>query len=87
VTEYSIFGMLLFRAFRGGSLEPRAWRWAWSSLLVLVLFAAMDEIHQTLEPERSGSVVDVFIDAAGGIVALSICLWWFYRQQARGRGR
>jgi VanZ family protein len=75
--------MLLFRAFRGGSLEPRMWRWAFSSLLVLVLIAAFDEVHQSLVPERTGSVIDVVIDAVGGVLALSVSVFWFHRQHGR----
>jgi VanZ family protein len=83
VTEYFIFGILLFRAFRSGSLEPNVWRWAFSSFLVLVFFAAMDEFHQSLVPERTGSVVDVMIDALGGVLALCVSLFWFHRRHGR----
>ena len=73
VTEYFISGLLLFRAFRSGSEEHHAWRWALYSFLVIVLIAATDEYHQSFVPERTSSIVDVGIDAMGGVVALAAC--------------
>lgn len=83
VTEYFIFGMLLFRAFRFGSLEPRMWQWAFSSLMVLVICAVMDEVHQSFVPERTASAADVVIDTTGGILALCISVLRFHRHRKR----
>jgi VanZ family protein len=72
VTEYFILGLLLFRAFRGGSAALWNWRWFWGALIVVVLWAAIDEFHQSFVPTRTASLVDVGIDAAGGILALFV---------------
>jgi VanZ family protein len=72
LTEYFISGLLLFRAFRSGSEEHHAWRWALYSFLVLVLIAATDEYHQSFVSERTSSIVDVGIDSIGGVLALVI---------------
>jgi VanZ family protein len=85
VTEYFIFGILLFRAFRSGSVEPRALRWAFSSLLVLALLAASDEFHQSFSAERTASIVDVGIDSFGGFLSLCASLFWFHRQRQKKR--
>ena len=45
--------------------------------LATVLFAALDEFHQTFVPERSGNLTDVCIDSIGAIAA-SLCLAVFY---------
>jgi VanZ family protein len=71
LTEYFISGLLLFRAFRAGSTKRHAWRWALSSLVILVALAASDEYHQTYVTTRTPSVVDVGIDTMGGVLALS----------------
>lgn len=42
-----------------------------------VLFAALDEFHQTFVPGRSGNLTDVCIDSIG-IIAASLCLALFY---------
>ena len=68
-TEYFVLGLLLFRALRGGSGAPWNWRWSFFSLVVVVLWAAVDELHQSFIPARTGSILDVGIDIAGGILA------------------
>lgn len=77
--EYFISGWLLFRAFRSGSDEHHAWRWALYSFLVLVLIAATDEYHQSFVADRTSSIVDVGIDSIGGVFALLVCTLkrWF----------
>jgi len=42
-----------------------------------VIFAALDEFHQTFVPGRSGNVIDVCIDSAGTLAA-SLCLYVIY---------
>ena len=76
VTEYFILGILLFRAFRGGSNELRSMRWAFSSLLVVVLYAASDEFHQSFVPARTASLFDVGFDTLGGILAQGVNVLW-----------
>ena len=70
VAEYLVLGFLLFRAFRSGSKELRISRSAFSSFLVLVLYAASDELHQSFVSTRTASLYDVGIDVLGGIIAL-----------------
>jgi len=74
--EYFILGILLFRAFRNGSTETRVWRWAFSSLLVAVLYAASDEFHQSFVSTRTASLFDVGIDTVGGILAQGVSVLW-----------
>jgi VanZ family protein len=69
VTEYFILGLLLFRAFRGGSAAPWNWRWSFFAVVVVVLWAVSDEFHQSFVATRTASAVDVGIDTVGGILA------------------
>ncbi len=69
VIEYFILGLLLFRAFRGGSNVSFNWRWSFSAVIVVVLWAASDEVHQFFVPARAASAVDVGIDTASGMLA------------------
>lgn len=73
VTEYFILGILLFRAFRSGSRELRTRRWAFSSFVVAVLYAASDEFHQSFISTRTASLFDVGMDTLGGILAQGVC--------------
>lgn len=69
-TEYAILALLLFRAFRSGGAERWRWKWAVGSLLVVVLYALLDEYHQTFTRHRVGSVYDSLTDTSGAVTAL-----------------
>lgn len=69
VTEYFVLGLLVFRAFRGGFASSWNRRWPFFTILVVVLFAVLDELHQSFVPAREASIVDVGIDTAGGFLA------------------
>jgi VanZ family protein len=79
VSEYFILGILLFRAFRRGSMEAKTLRWVLSALVVVVLYAASDEFHQSFVASRTASVVDVGIDMTGGTVAQLVSVYWLRR--------
>jgi VanZ family protein len=79
VTEYLIFGILLFRAFRAGAEERRTWQWVFSSLAVIVLFALSDEFHQSFLPMRTASLRDVCFDISGGFLAQCVSVLWYRR--------
>ena len=68
VTEYGILGALMFRALRG---EKRSWspRWAIGAIVFATFIAAIDEIHQSFVPSRTGTWHDVVLDAAGAAIA------------------
>ncbi len=68
VVEYLILGFLLFRAFRGHSSVWWRWRWFFLASIVVLLWAAGDELHQSFVSSRTGSIVDVGIDTFGGIL-------------------
>ena len=79
VTEYFISGLLLFRAFRNGSNKRREWIWAFSSLLIIIIIAASDEIHQSFISTRTASLVDVGVDIMGGFLAQCISVVKYQR--------
>ena len=77
ITEYFIFGMLLFHAFRNGSIEKWQIRWTVYAIIGVVLYAMSDELHQTFVLSRAGSLIDVGIDSIGGILSqMTIILRW-----------
>lgn len=69
-TEYAILAALLFRAFRADS--PVRWRLRWSvySLGVALVWAAIDELHQSFTRTRGGSVYDSLLDSSGALFML-----------------
>jgi VanZ family protein len=63
VTEYAVLGALLLRATGR----------AWMAVVLGVLYAASDELHQTFVPGRHGRPLDVAIDTVG--LLLGVVLW------------
>ena len=66
-TEYAILGFLAARAFR-----PSTQRWFLISICLVVVYALIDEYHQSFVPSRTASVFDSLIDMSGGLVALIV---------------
>jgi VanZ family protein len=83
LSEYAILAVLAARAFYGSANERLRQKWWMASLLLIVFYAFSDELHQSFEPSRTGSVYDSFIDIAGGVAALFVTLWWHGRGQRR----
>ena len=54
------------------------------SIGLTLAYALSDEYHQTLVPERNGSLVDVAVDGVGACGAMLLA-WWWERRQARPR--
>ena len=69
-TEYAILGFFAARAFRTSPRPSVANRWFLISLAVVVVYALLDEYHQTFVPSRTGTIYDSLIDIAGGLTAL-----------------
>ena len=71
-TEYAILAYLAARAFRTSPRPALANRWFIAALALVVVYALLDEYHQSFVPSRTGSIYDSFIDIAGGLTALLI---------------
>jgi VanZ family protein len=69
ITEYAIFGALLYRALGAEVL----------ALAIGIAYAATDELHQHFVRGRHASPIDVGIDAVG--VALGMLVWLRVRQR------
>jgi VanZ family protein len=85
LTEYAVLALLFWRAVRRPvKNDPRPWDWreARFALLMVMLYAATDEFHQSFVPARTSMVSDVFIDSAGGAAGL-IVLWMLSRRRNR----
>ncbi|TAN63393.1 hypothetical protein EPN18_02570 [bacterium] len=69
IFEYFILGFLLFRAFRRNSTEIRGWRWAFYSMIIVLIYAGSDECHQAFVSNRTPAIFDVGVDLIGGLLA------------------
>jgi VanZ family protein len=75
VTEFGIFSITVFRGIRAGR---SGWKfnWAFATLVIAVLYAALDEWHQSFVLLRHATPRDVAIDAFGALLAQ--CFVWGY---------
>jgi VanZ family protein len=71
-TEYAVLAYLARRAFISSSHEFLRRYWFQSAVLLIVVYALLDEFHQSFVPTRTASIYDSAIDAAGGITVLVI---------------
>ena len=83
LTEYAVLGFLASRAVAGfydGKLRGRSYVWA---IVLVVLVAILDEMNQSLNPARTGSMIDVLIDLTGGFIAT--LFYFLYWRQSSGK--
>jgi VanZ family protein len=76
VAEYALLALLAFRAIRCGRAERFRASWAGWALAIAVVYALVDEFHQTFVSTRSGNVGDALFDALGAALALAALAWW-----------
>jgi len=69
-TEYAILGFLAARAFRTSPHPAIKQRWFWICIALVVIYALLDEYHQSFVPSRTASIHDSLIDMAGGLTVL-----------------
>jgi len=69
-TAYLLLGVLSSNAV--GRNRPHCLRNALFALLICVLYAVSDEVHQLFVPGRGGQITDVLIDSAGATVGIGL---------------
>ena len=69
-SEYAMLAFLARRAFISSSREFLQRYWFQVSLALIVIYALLDEFHQSFVPSRTPSIYDSAIDAAGGLAVL-----------------
>ncbi len=85
LTEYAILAALLWRARRKPKLHPHK-PWLRSDAIfaigIAALYAVTDELHQSFQPTRQGSVWDVLIDTLGAGLGI-LAIWMIGRWRKR----
>ena len=66
LTEYLILGLLVHNLIKQYN---KKW---YISLIICILYAISDELHQGFTPGRSPQILDVFIDTIGSITGISL---------------
>jgi VanZ family protein len=85
--EYAVLGFLAARAFASSKREIFKQRWFSLSLFLVVIYALLDEYHQSFVPSRGASIYDCLIDTSGGLAALLIFALRRARRQARAEAQ
>ena len=75
-SEYAVMGLLAARAFSTSAKEFLRQHWLLASFITLLVYALLDELHQSFVPERTASIFDSAIDVIGGISALFVFKLW-----------
>jgi VanZ family protein/glutaredoxin len=70
--EYAGLTVLIVRALNGGLGRSISRRVFLGAVMLAVLYAVTDEIHQLRVPRRTASVKDVFSDALGAVLGVGI---------------
>ncbi len=76
-TLYFILGLLIISFLKEFGLSKKS---IIISIIVVLLYACSDEIHQTFVAGRSGEVLDVLIDTVGGSLA-TILYYLIYKRR------
>jgi VanZ family protein len=71
-SEYAVLAFLARRAFHTSSHAFVQQHWFQLGLLLVVVYALIDEFHQSFVPSRTPSLYDSIIDVAGGLTVLLI---------------
>jgi len=71
-SEYALLGVLLYRAYRMDNNARWRFKWALFAFGSAVVWALVDEFHQTFTRTRSGSIWDALLDSTGALFALVI---------------
>ncbi len=72
LVEYGIFAWLWYRALRV-TLNARPHGWIWPMVFVIfVLFAALDEVYQSINPARDSDLYDFIADILGAFSIMMI---------------
>lgn len=66
LTEYFILGILTYNVFKNNYKSINL------SIIVCLLYATSDEIHQIFIPGRTGQITDVLIDTIGALIGIII---------------
>ena len=79
---FGVLALLLWRALVTTTRLRRPWAWA---VVLAILYAVSDELHQGGVPGRHASPLDVAIDASGVLVAVVIVMLVLGRRQVARR--
>ena len=80
LTEYAGLGFWAFWAFSNSNLKNLRRFWFVFAFLLVILIASIDETNQGYLTSRTGSIYDVLLDTAGGLIMLIFLILYRFRK-------
>jgi VanZ family protein len=80
-SEYALLAFFARRAFVASAHEFMRRYWFQLGFLLVVIYALLDEFHQSFVPSRTASIYDSAIDIAGGLTVLLLFKFFGRRGQ------
>lgn len=81
--HYVMFGILyILLVFASLTFGKLSWRKEWICIVISVLYAVSDEVHQYYIPYRSMSMNDLYKDGVGIVAAWLTIRYVYYRRPA-----
>jgi len=72
--EFTLMYVVVYRAFNNGLFAGLNKKYLILSMVLLMAYGILDEVHQSFVPERVFSIKDMVMDLAGIIVGTAIAL-------------
>ena len=66
---YALLGAAFFHGLSSGKSQTRSW--IIITEILVILYALSDEWHQSFSPGRNPALMDICIDAAGGLIGIA----------------
>lgn len=76
---YLVLGLLVDNGIRGSGVK--GYHRVGLAVIICVLYAVSDEIHQMFIPGRAGQIKDILIDSAGALVGVCLGLVWLHSEK------
>jgi hypothetical protein len=87
--EYCILSLLIFRAMNFGFKKKASINIILLSLILSIVYAVLDEIHQSYVPNRTPSYMDLLADSFGALLGMAgIIIYqrgFLYRKMSNGQ--
>lgn len=77
--EYFILGLLLILALK--SDIPNKEVLYYSAIIICIIYAASDEVHQLFVEGRNGNIKDVIIDSCGSISSITCYYYYSWKKK------
>jgi VanZ family protein len=78
---YAALAVSLLRGLEWDARHRR--KYLYWSLVLAIVYAGTDEIHQIFSSGRGASLIDVAIDSLGAMAGLALQRYWLYQRRRR----